>query len=173
MYKSLPGGTVDRCNICCTGGGADSFGRNARRETMEALSRIILLSNEDLNNFHGNEMPSNVDTDRVSGRECGLKRIIEEVGNAALKYHPYSLDKDSSGNDEPTNKAAVDIWVVRAVPVNKPASSSENDSSNNIIGPAFVCPHRRLGDSTMNLRYASRVTHDQLSTAVQCLIHQP
>jgi hypothetical protein len=38
MYKSLPGGTVDRCNICCTGGGADSFGRNARKETMEAYS---------------------------------------------------------------------------------------------------------------------------------------
>lgn len=44
MYKSLPGGTVDRCNICCTGGGADSFGRNARKETMEALSRIVSLS---------------------------------------------------------------------------------------------------------------------------------
>jgi hypothetical protein len=82
------------------------------------------------------------------------------------------LEKDSSGNDEPTNEAVVDFWVVRAVPVNKPASSSENDSSNNIIGPAFATPHRRLGDSTINLRYASRVTYDQLSTAVQCLIHQ-
>jgi 20S proteasome alpha/beta subunit len=169
MYKSLPGGTIDRCNICCTGGGADSSGMNARKETMEALSRIISLSNEELADFHDEEMPS---TNRTSERRSGLQRIIEEVGKVALKYHPYSLEQDSSSDDEHTDRAAVDIWVVRAVSASKPAGSSEHDFSNNSIGPAFVSPHRQLGDSAMTLRYASRVTYNQLPTAVQCLMQK-
>eukprot|EP00584_Thalassiosira_punctigera_P004640 CAMPEP_0172545682 /NCGR_PEP_ID=MMETSP1067-20121228/15560_1 /TAXON_ID=265564 ORGANISM="Thalassiosira punctigera, Strain Tpunct2005C2" /NCGR_SAMPLE_ID=MMETSP1067 /ASSEMBLY_ACC=CAM_ASM_000444 /LENGTH=46 /DNA_ID= /DNA_START= /DNA_END= /DNA_ORIENTATION= len=46
-----------------------------------------------------------------------MRRVIEEVGRAALKYHPYSrAEEESSGvaahDNRPKKRAAVDIWVV-------------------------------------------------------------
>jgi 20S proteasome alpha/beta subunit len=31
MYRCLPGGTLDRCNVCCTGGGSDAAGHTPKK----------------------------------------------------------------------------------------------------------------------------------------------
>ena len=49
MYPSLPGGTMDRCNVCCTGAGADALGNAARKDAMDTLQSVVSLSNEDEN----------------------------------------------------------------------------------------------------------------------------
>ncbi len=56
MYKRLLGGTIDWCNICCTGGGADFFERIARKDAMETLSEMISLCDTSLNTFYWKAM---------------------------------------------------------------------------------------------------------------------
>eukprot|EP00956_Cyclotella_meneghiniana_P031057 scaffold80424_cov70-Cyclotella_meneghiniana.AAC.5 len=190
MYKSLPGGTVDRCNICCTGGGADSLGRRARTETMELLSRVLSESGSmsavsDVNNNSEQDYGNHVELD--CAKDNRLERIVEELGKAALKHHPYSRSREDYGDEIATTKAkrvAIDIWVVEAFHVNTPNKSSWNDptdvSSNSTIadhlsinkrmGTAFISSHRRIGNASMNLRYASSVSLDQLPDAVKSLV---
>lgn len=165
MYKSLPGGTIDRCNICCTGGGADSSGRNARKETMEALTRILSLDSNE------SGVPIGKDD-----QERGLQRIIEEVGKAALKHHPSSnIDEGTAGNSnyEKTKGPAIDIWIVRAVSDSKQSDYEDAESgrstNENDVEPAFLSPHRRLDDASMGLHYARGVRRDDLSRAVHSL----
>ena len=45
MYRSLPGGTIDRCNVCCTGGGADAAGSAARKDATETLLDLLSTDN--------------------------------------------------------------------------------------------------------------------------------
>jgi 20S proteasome alpha/beta subunit len=197
MYKSLPGGTMDRCNLCCMGGGADSLGRRARKETMEYLSRVLALSSGNKRDLSGKSQQLELKAEKSTGiddaDEGELKRVIEEVGKAALKHHPFVRDDgspDKSISSESLKRAAVDIWVVRAIPKkyngNAVASLDFNDTTttnscasdvtptsketpNNKIGPVFQSLHRSLGDTSINIRCASRVSLEQLSQAVKSL----
>ncbi|KAL7547568.1 hypothetical protein ACHAWF_010861 [Thalassiosira exigua] len=151
MYRSLPGGTVDRCNVCCTGGGADASGNAARKEAMEALLGVV----------------SPHEGEEISSTKDKLQRIIEEVGHVALKYHPDSQADEGGSEDTPHDGQAhqrqtVDIWVVRAVPADISARNERNR--------AFVSPHRYLGKALMETTYARRVAVDQLSDAAQALV---
>ena len=191
MYKSLPGGTVDRCNICCSGGGADSLGRRARTETMELLSQV-LYDCESISAVSGVNNNGEPDFGNHIAPECAkdnpLERIIDEVGKAALKHHPYSSSRedyiDKTNATMKAKRAAIDIWVVDAAQAKAPNKSSckdpTNDTSNSTttddlsvdkrLGTAFISSHRRIRNASMNLRYASSVTSDQLSDAVKSLV---
>lgn len=163
MYRSLPGGTMDRCNVCCTGGGADAAGNAARKEAMEALLHAV-SSNEDEDAID-KSLP---EEDLILQKEEKLREIIEEVGRVALKYHPDSQSKEETTNaaarDDGKKRVAVDIWAVRASPA-IPTNQNERN-------PAFISPHRYLGKALMETRYARRVALDQLSIAAQCLSHK-
>ena len=184
MYKSLPGGTIDRCNICCTGGGADSLGRRARKDTMVALS-LILSSN-----IASEDKDTTVPTDDgkresdKNDKDKRLEEIIEAVGKAALQHHPYTIssDEDCERNTEnrKAEKAAVDIWVVQALPskqTNNDCKDTRNSSASVLhkekdryhICPSFISPHRCLGGASLSLRYANSVSLERLPEAVKCL----
>jgi len=140
MYRSLPGGTLDRCNVCCTGGGADANGNAARKDATTCLLDVLSTVNSD------------------DSQQQKLQRIIEEVGRVALKYHPDQNKDDETQID--AKRVGVDIWLVRASATEK---SGETDQ-------AVINPYRYLGKALMETRYARRVALDQLSTAVQSLI---
>jgi len=161
MYRSLPGGTLDRCNVCCTGGGADALGNAARKDALETLLSVV-SPNDD-----GDINDSSLSEEGILLRnEKKLQRLVEEVGRIALKYHPRSQDKDEIKdevhNDRPNKRVAVDIWAVRATPT---ISTKRSDTN-----PAFVSPHRYLGKALMETKYARRVSVDHLSVAAQCLV---
>mmetsp|Transcript_2545 Transcript_2545/g.4516 ORF Transcript_2545/g.4516 Transcript_2545/m.4516 type:complete len:157 (-) Transcript_2545:476-946(-) len=133
MYRSLPGGTMDRCNVCCTGGGADAAGNAARKDAMAALLLSVGSPN---NEDDGASNQSLSEEERLLKKEQKLQQVIEEVGRVVLRYHP-----DLKAKEEPSNEAvhgktrlAVDIWAVRAAPAVDPAKQSERNH-------AFVSPH--------------------------------
>lgn len=135
MYRVLPGQShVERCNVCCTGGGADAIGSAARKDATQ-----ILLD----------ELASCDSSDNVS-----IQQITETVGSLALKYHPSLRDKSSNEADDINERAAVDIWLARALQTNEKKAS----------------PHRMLGKALMDVRLARRVALDQISEAVDCLL---
>ena len=145
MYRSLPGGTLDRCNVCCSGGGADANGNAARKDATTSLLDVLSTTNSDIDD----------------NQQQKLQRVIEEVGRVALKYHP---DHEDDEIDESNGNAKrVDIWLVRA----SAADSTEKKDETN---QAVINPYRYLGKALMETRYARRVALDQLSTAVQSLI---
>ena len=158
MYRCLPGGTLDRCNVCCTGGGADASGNEARKFVTETLARVVSQPTDDGNDesLSGEKV--------ISMKELKLRRVIEEVGQMALRYHHDSQAKDGefieeAHDDKTKKKFTVDIWVVRAVVAN---SSTSDDAAIN--------PHRYLGKALMETRYARRVALDQLTDATTCLM---
>lgn len=136
MYRVLPGQShVERCNVCCTGGGADATGSAARKDATQILLDKLATCDS---------------SDNVS-----IQQIVEEVGSLALRYHPSLLRNTSSDEaDEINEKATVDIWLAKA------SSTNEKKTS----------PHRLLGQALMDVRLARRVTLDQLSEAVDCLL---
>ena len=135
MYRVLPGQShVERCNVCCTGGGADAIGSAARKDATQIL--LDKLGTPD-------------SSDKVS-----IQQIAEEVGSLALKYHPNLRDTSSNEEDVDNEIAAVDIWLAKAL------STDEKKAS----------PHRMLGKALMDVRLARRVTLDQISKAVDCLL---
>ena len=182
MYKSLPGGTVDRCNICCTGGGADSSGRLARKDAIEALSRVIdSRSHEVDKTISENQTIADAQDQKVeNSHEIELDKIIEEVGRVALKLHPFSNSEDVDETAAERKRAAVDIWVIRAAPAKstndlpsvKKIRTADTTVTDESLGPVFVSLHRRLGRATMDLRCARRVCFEQLSVAAKCLIQE-
>ena len=135
MYRVLPGQShVERCNVCCTGGGADAIGSAARKDATQIL--LDKLGTPD-------------SSDKVS-----IQQIAEEVGSLALKYHPNLRDTSSNEEDGDNEIAAVDIWLAKAL------STDEKKAS----------PHRMLGKALMEVRLARRVTLDQISECVDCLL---
>ncbi|KAL7474456.1 hypothetical protein ACHAW6_000431 [Cyclotella cf. meneghiniana] len=182
MYKTLPGGTVDRCNICCTGGGVDSSGRIARQDAMETLSDILSVCDGNLSLFLSDGIvegePVTVSLDKIHAKkENELERIIEAVGKVVLKYHPHSESNeegdssDQIGNSGKKRKPSVDIWVVRASTAKSSLSRSSSVTKTNRLGPAFISPHRLLGEASIDLRYARRVSFNQLTEAVKSLVY--
>ncbi len=158
MYRSLPGGTLDRCNIYCTGGGADAAGNAARKYATEKLARVVSQTkyDGDKESLSGEEI--------ISMKEQKLQQVIEEVGRLALRYHHESQTKEGelteAAHDDNTKKRyAVDIWLVRAAAAD---SAKHNDTAIN--------PHRYLGKALMETRYARRVALDQLTDAAKCLM---
>lgn len=148
MYRSLPGGTLDRCNVCCTGGGADASGSAARKDALETLLRVVAQQSD---------VPSMAE--EINGHdETRLQYVIEEVARTALKYHP-----DSQTNEvESTKRSYVDVWLVSAA-----ASSPQTQDA---LVQKSISPHRYLGKAKMSTRYARRVSLDQISTAARCLL---
>jgi len=162
MFRSLPGGTMDRCNVCCTGGGADALGNAARKDAIETLSSLV----SPINSNSDDSQPV-AEGGIVSEKAQMLQQVIEEVGRVALKYHPDSQTKEEIStetiHDEKAKKRmSVDIWLVRAAT----ADSAKQIGHNH----AFINSHRYLGKALMETRYAERVALDQLSTAAECLI---
>ena len=163
MYRSLPGGTMDRCNVCCTGGGADASGNAARKDAMEILLSIVSPNNdEDASNSN-----SSSEEEMISKREHKMQQIIEEVGRVVLKYHPDSQAKEGSlvgalDEDKAKKRLAADIWLVSAA-----ASVRTKQNEHN---HAFINSHRYLGKAAMETRYARRVALSQLSLAAQHLV---
>lgn len=153
MYRCLPGGTLDRCNVCCTGGGADAAGNAARKYATESLARVV----SPMKNKGDKESESKEEI--TNSNENKLKEVIEEVGKIALKYHHDSLIKDGDvneavlGNNKPKKRVAVDIWLVSA------AATDSLDASIN--------RHRYLGKAIMKARYARSVDLNQLSNAIK------
>lgn len=104
MYRSLPGGTIDRCNVCCTGGGADASGNAARKDAMETLLRVMTQTTDDHESTAEESISKNV---------RNLQTVIEEVARMALKYQT----------------SAVDIWLVKAVESSPPKQEDLNQKS--------------------------------------------
>jgi hypothetical protein len=151
MYRSLPGGTLDRCNICCTGGGADAAGNAARKYAAETLARVLSPTNYD------GDKESLSREEIISMKEQKLQQVIEEVGRIALRYHHESQTEEGELTEK---RFAVDIWLVRAAPTE---SVKHDDSAIN--------SHRYLGKASMETRYARRVAQDQLPDAAKCLMN--
>ncbi len=158
MYRSLPGGTLDRCNTYCTGGGADAAGNAARKYATETLARVISPTkyDGDTESLSGEEI--------ISMKEQKLRQVIEEVGRMALMYHHESQTKEgelteAALDDNTIKRFAVDIWLVRAAT----AESAKDDDT-------AINPHRYLGKALMETRYARRVALDQLTEAAKCLM---
>ena len=152
MYRSLPGGTIDRCNVCVTGGGADADGNLARKEAMNILSNLVAGS------------PS--DSDESHTRDEELQRIIEKVTEVTLNY-PHAAQMRVEAPTDDTKEQfkqsdKVDVWIVRAL------ESHESEETNKL---AFTSPHRRIGKACIDIRYARRVSRTQLTAAAQSLIH--
>ena len=154
MYRSYPGGTIDRCNVCCTGGGADANGNLARKEAMEMLSNIISDSSRD-QSISDAESPTN---------EEELQTIIEQVSKVALDAEMDRSGPENDIEDECKQTAKVDIWVVRASELQR--ESGERKEMNKV---AFSSFHRDLGKTSMDIRYARRVSPSQLVTAARSL----
>ena len=155
MYRSLPGGTMDRCNVCCTGGGADASGNAARNDAMETLLNLVSPDGE-----NADSIDSNVEEDR-------LQQVIEEVGRVVLKHHPDSqTETEFTDEGMPKKRQSIDIWVVRAR-ADPPASQGIQADTQ---GKTFVSSHRFLGRAMMETKYARRVALDQLSEAARCLV---
>ncbi|KAL7516392.1 hypothetical protein ACHAWX_001413 [Stephanocyclus meneghinianus] len=182
MYKTLPGGNIDRCNICCTGGGVDSSGRIARKDAMETLSDILSVCDGNLSLFLSDGIVEGeavtVSLDKIHAKkENELERIIEAVGEVVLKYHPHSESNeegdssDQIGNSGKKRRPSVDIWVVRASTAKSSLSRSSSVTKTNRLGPAFISPHRLLGEASIDLRYARRVSFNQLTEAVKSLVY--
>ncbi len=152
MYRSLPGGTIDRCNVCVTGGGADVDGNLARKEATNILLNLVAGS------------PS--DSDKSHTRDEELQRIIENVTEVALNYpHAAQMRVEAPKDDtkeECKQSDKVDVWIVRAL------ESHESEETNKL---AFTSPHRRIGKASIDIRYARRVSRTQLTAAAQSLIH--
>lgn len=148
MYRSLPGGTIDRCNVCVTGGGADADGNLARKEAMNILSNLVAGS------------PS--DSDESHTRDEELQRIIEKVTEVTLNY-PHAAQMRVEAPTDDTKEQfkqsdKVDVWIVRAL------ESHESEETNS-------SPHRRIGKACIDIRYARRVSRTQLTAAAQSMIH--
>jgi len=186
MYRSLPGGIMDRCNACCSGGGADSNGILTRKEAMEALEKII-SSSRGKNTDEG--IDNSTESVAFSGNES-LQQIIEEVGRIALKHHPYNASTDEGKISENqiidntkhtetkqrSEKGLVDIYVIKAVPsMTSSTINNENDMhaciQNSFDAPPTISQHRSLGTASMNVRYARRVALDQVKDASLCLLN--
>jgi 20S proteasome alpha/beta subunit len=157
MYRCLPGGTLDRCNVCCMGGGADAAGNAARKYATETLARVMS------SNKYKGDKESESKEDMADSNENKLEQVIEEVGKIALKYHHDSLIRDGDINDAvldnntPKKRVAVDIWLVKA------ASTDSLDTST-------INRHRYLGQAIMKTIYARSVELKQLSNAIKCLM---
>ena len=83
------GRTIDRYNICCTGGGADSSERIARKDAMETLLEMISLCDTSLNTFLSEGNVESEAADVLIGnihakKENELERIIKAVGKVAV-----------------------------------------------------------------------------------------
>ena len=151
MYRSLPGGTINRCNVCCTGGGADASGRAARKDAMETLLHVVSQAKNEGNRSLAEEENSSKD-------KRGLQLVIEGVARTALKHHPGSqADKKTDSED----RSAVDIWI---------AMAAELPPKQDNLEQKLISPHRCLGKAVMITRFARRVSLDQISTAARCLL---
>ncbi|KAL7434449.1 hypothetical protein ACHAXM_004080 [Skeletonema potamos] len=159
MYRSFPGGTIDRCNACCTGGGADADGNLARKVAMEILTNIVSISSSDQRK---RDAESHTEDEE-------LQRIIEKVAQVALNNAQIdggepNINIDDDCKQKKTVKKTVDIWIVRASVL-----QHESEDRNKI---AFASLHRHLGKASMDIRYARRVSSSQLTTAARSLIHK-
>jgi len=154
MYRSFPGGTIDRCNVCCTGGGADANGNLARKDAMEMLTSIVSDSSTDQINSNAESPPTS--------EEEELQRIIEKVAQVALNAQMDGSGLKNDTEDECTQNAKVDIWVVRASEL-----QHESEKRSTLSFSSF---HRHLGKASMDIRYARRVSSTQLTTAARSLI---
>jgi len=154
MYRSFPGGIIDRCNVCCTGGGADANGNLARKEAMEVLTNMVSDTSSDQLNSDAELSPTN--------EEEELQRIIEKVAQVALNAQMDGSGPKNDTEDECKQSAKVDIWVVRASEL-----QDESEKRNTLSFSSF---HRHLGKASMDIRYARRVSSTQLTTAARSLI---
>mmetsp|Transcript_21532 Transcript_21532/g.27502 ORF Transcript_21532/g.27502 Transcript_21532/m.27502 type:complete len:162 (+) Transcript_21532:74-559(+) len=154
MYRSFPGGIIDRCNVCCTGGGADANGNLARKEAMEVLTNMVSDTSSDQLNSDAELSPTN--------EEEELQRIIEKVAQVALNAQMDESGPKNDTEDECKQSAKVDIWVVRASEL-----QDESEKRNTLSFSSF---HRHLGKASMDIRYARRVSSTQLTTAARSLI---
>ena len=154
MYRSFPGGTIDLCNVCCTGGGADANGNLARKEAMEVLTNMVSDTSSDQLNSDAELSPTN--------EEEELQRIIEKVAQVALNAQMDGSGPKNDTEDECKQSAKVDIWVVRASEL-----QDESEKRNTLSFSSF---HRHLGKASMDIRYARRVSSTQLTTAARSLI---
>ena len=153
MYRSLPGGTIDRCNVCCTGGGADTNGNLARKEAMRMLTNIVSGSSSD-------QMKSDAESPTEDEE---LQRIIEKVAQVALNAQTDGGEPKLDIEGVHKQNTKVDIWIVRASEL-----QSESEERNKL---ALVSFHRHIGKASMDIRYARRVSSTQLTTAARSLIH--
>jgi len=158
MYRSFPGGTIDRCNASCTGGGADADGNLARKEAMEVLTNIVSSRS------FSDQMKSDAES-QTEDEE--LQRIIEKVAQVALDAQIIDGGEPNNNiEDEYKQNTKVDIWLVRASELQR-----ESDERKQGQKLAFVSLHRHLGKASMDIRYARRVSSTQLTAAARSLIH--
>ncbi len=154
MYRSYPGGTIDRCNVYCTGGGADANGNLARKEAMEMLTNLISDSSR-----------HQISTDLESPtEEEELQRVIEKVAQVVLDAQMDGSGPKNDIEDECKQNTKIDVWVVRASELQH--NSEERDERNKLTYSSF---HRHLGRATMDIRYARRVSPSKLATAARSL----
>jgi len=108
-------------------GGADTAGNAARKDALETLSRLVSPNKDDDVNDRSLSLS---EEEMLSKKERKIRRVTEEVGRAALKYHLDSRDEEDSSrvavhDERPKKRAAVDIWVVRAAS-SRPAGQREH-----------------------------------------------
>lgn len=155
VYRSFPGGTIDRCNVCCTGGGADANGNLARKEAMDMLTTIV--SGSSRHQIHS-------DPEVSPTEEEELQTIIEKVAQVALDAQMGGGELKNDVEDECEQNTKLDIWVVRASEL-----QHEPDERNERNTLAFSSFHRHLGRALMDIRYARRVSSSQLTKAARSL----
>ncbi len=115
MYKCLLGGTIDRCNICCTGGGADSSEGISRKDAMETLSEMISSYDTSLNTFF---LEGNVESEAAdvlignihAKKENELERIIKAVGKVAVKYSQWKEVESADETIQVRWVALILVW---------------------------------------------------------------
>ena len=103
LYRSDPGGSVDRCDYCAIGKGAD--------KATDALESIVKHYNEKY------DTKENEEGSTRTGKQI-LAKVIAKVALAALdsEGEPPSTEEDSEGDINIDNSAQriVDIWLVGA-----------------------------------------------------------
>ena len=103
LYRSDPGGSVDRCDYCAIGRGAD--------KALGALESILK---------HCNARNDSREGEDASTDEHILADVIAKVALAALDSAggpPSAAKEDNQVDNE--NSIAVDIWLVSADPKNR------------------------------------------------------
>ena len=104
LYRSDPGGTVDRCDFCAIGRGAE--------KAMDALESIITK------NYNSRDVDEGQSTERQI-----LAQAITKVAVAALNSEndPPSAERDNNVDidDDDSVPRVLDIWFISADPKNR------------------------------------------------------
>ena len=103
LYRSDPGGSVDRCDYCAIGKGAD--------KATDALESILKSHSTEHDSEEGEEASTNIATQTHA-------EVITEVALAALdtEGESSSAEEENEDDSDKSIQRTVDIWLIDADP---------------------------------------------------------